>query len=281
VDGIRARVVALSLRDNMRKLISGALAALVLIALPAMALGSAGTTKGVVPAADALLDGATRTLTVGADIFIGDKVTTGPKGQVEILFDDNTKLVVGPHTTLAIDDYMLRNNGDPGKLVVDVLSGSFRFATGDSAKDRYEINTPTGTIGVRGTWFDGFIDIDGITRILHYEGIVRFKAKKSKNWTELHDLCTLGQISDTATILGNTQDMTNQIRNQLRGEFPYADNQSKLHRPFWYLPSYDCLHRKPDVPQEGPHNHGPKPDPVVTPPGDPIFLRRFCLSHVC
>ena len=260
----------------MRKLISGVLAALVLAALPAMALGSAGTTKGVVPAADAELEGATRTLTVGADIFIGDQVKTGAKGQVEILFDDSTKLVVGPHTTLAIDDYMLRNNGDPGKLVVDVLSGSFRFATGNSAKDRYEINTPTGTIGVRGTWFDGFVGRDGVTRILHYEGIVRFKAKRSKTWTELHDLCTLGQITDTATILGNSQEMNNTIRNQLRGEFPYADNQSRLHRPFWYLPSYDCLHRKIDAPPEGPHSHGPKtaPEPPEESTGV-IFVRRL------
>jgi hypothetical protein len=245
----------------MRKLISGVLAALVLAALPAIALGSAGTTKGVVPAADADLDGAVRQLTVGDDIFIGDKVNTGAKGQVEILFDDNTKLVVGPHTTLAIDDYLLRNNGDPGKLVVDVLSGSFRFATGNSPKTSYEINTPTGTIGVRGTWFDGFVT-PTVTRILHYEGIVLFKAKGAKQWTELHDLGTLGEITNAAVILGNTEDMTNQIRNQLRGEFMYADNQSKLHRPFWYLPSYDCLHRKVVAPPEGPHNHAPPPDPV-------------------
>jgi hypothetical protein len=250
----------------MRKLLTGILAALALAALPAMALGSAGTTKGVIPAADAALDGATRQLTVGADIFIGDQVTTGAKGQVEILFDDNTKLVVGPHTSLAIDDYLLRNNGDPGKLVVDVLSGSFRFATGNSAKTRYEINTPTGTIGVRGTWFDGFVT-PTVTRILHYEGIVLYKAKGARDWTQLHDLCTLGEITNAAVILGNTEDMTNQIRNQLRGEFMYADNQSRLHRPFWYLPSYDCLHRKVDAPEEGPHNHAPKPEPPKPPQG--------------
>ncbi len=98
------------------------------------------------------------TFVVGSDIFIGDQVVTGAKGQVQILFADNTHLVVGPNSALTIEDYLLRNNGSAGKFVVDMLAGSFRFATGESAKNRYRIDTPTGTIGVRGTGFDTFVD---------------------------------------------------------------------------------------------------------------------------
>lgn len=230
----------------MRKLIAGALAAC-LIFVPASAFAdAAGSAKGVTPLADAALEGATRTLVVGSDIFIGDQVTTGPKGQVQILFADNTKLVVGPHSSLRIDDYLLRNDGNAGKFVVDMLSGSFRFATGNGPKNRYEINTPTGTIGVRGTRFDVFVGPD-FTYILHYLGVVLFRARGETQWEELHDLCTLGQITTESSIVGDTRTTTGDFRNQLKAEFIYANNQSPLLRQFWFARAYECLHNAPNV----------------------------------
>jgi hypothetical protein len=259
----------------MRKLFSCVLAAVVLSAVPALADNPAGSAKGVKPAADAALDGATRTLVVGSDIFIGDQVSTGPKGQVQILFNDNTKLVIGPGSSLKMADYLVRNNGDPGKFVVDVLSGSFRFATGDAPKNKYEINTPTATIGVRGTEFDGYVynGPEPYTRIMHYLGIVLFKHKGDSKWQELHDLCTIGQVTDTAAVLGNSKTMSNQDRNVLRQEFRYADNQAPLLRPFWVLQSFECLHRPTGVEAPPPQNKGPATPPPPPPPPPPINLR--------
>src|SRR3569833_3097350 len=138
---------ALSTRGlDMRKLITRLLAATVLTSIPAAALAdAAGTAKGVNPDADALRATTKQTLVVGADIFIGDVVQTGAKGQVQILYADNTKLVVGPSSALKIDDYLLRNDGSAGKVVADMLSGAFRFAMCKVAMCSYEINTPTGT----------------------------------------------------------------------------------------------------------------------------------------
>ena len=36
-----------------------------------------------------------------------------------------------------------------GRFAINALSGTFRFTTGRAPKDRYVIETPTGTIGVR------------------------------------------------------------------------------------------------------------------------------------
>ena len=67
---------------GMRKL-AALLTAMLLVALPSLALAdAAGSAKGVKPAADAALAGETRTLRVGSDVFIGDLVQTGPRGQV-------------------------------------------------------------------------------------------------------------------------------------------------------------------------------------------------------
>ncbi|HEY4170740.1 MAG TPA: FecR family protein, partial [Reyranella sp.] len=204
------------------------------------------------------------TLVVGSDIFIGDTVNTGPQGQVQILFADETKLVVGPHSSLKIEDYLIRNDGSAGKLAVDMLGGSFRFATGDAAKNRYLINTPTGTIGVRGTHFDVFVDTDGVTRILHYEGIVRFCTLDNK-CEELSDLCTLGQLSSDAVILGDTRKIKGAARNEVKSEFIYSDNQAPLLRQFWFAHSFECTHNVP----QGEDLKGPTPNHPDAPPPPP------------
>ena len=261
----------------MRRLLTGLFAAALVLSLPSLAIAAAaGSAKGVNPDADALREGATQTLVVGSDIFIGDTVQTGPKGQVQILFADNTKLVVGPKSALKIEDYLIRNDGSAGKLAVDMLSGAFRFSTGDSAKTRYKIDTPTGTIGVRGTHFDvwvGLLKLEPVTRILHYEGIVTF-CNLSGECQQLTDLCTLGEITSEAKVLGNTNDTKGDERQALKSEFIYSENQAPLLRPFWFKNALDCLRKKPQVPD--PENHGftngPTGVPPPPPPPDPVIV---------
>src|SRR3569833_2692790 len=238
----------------MQKSISAFAAAFLaaLVTSGALADAPAGSAKGVDPAAAAALDGATRTLVVGSDIFIGDVVNTGPKGQVQILFADNTKLVVGPQSSLKIDDYLLRNNGDAGKFVVDMLSGSFRFATGNGPKSSYVINTPTGPSGVRGTGVDTWIGIDPQTNqlatyIMHYVGTVLFRAKTEKQWKTLHDACTVGRILTASSELGSAKQTTGEFHNQHRAQFRYSVNQSPLLRPYWIAQAIGCLDRNPDA----------------------------------
>ncbi len=225
------------------------LAALLAGAAPLPALGAAaGSALGVNQAAAAARQGERLTLVVGADIFIGDRVETGPRGQVQILFADDTELVVGPSSALVIEDYLLRNDGSAGSLAVEMLSGAFRFATGNSAKSRYRIDTPTGTIGVRGTGFDVFVDADEVARILLYHGVVQFCAD-SGDCKTLSDFCALGQIgSREAQLLGDTREITGTPREQLKGEFIYAMNQAPLLRQFWFARARDCLNSPPQLP---------------------------------
>lgn len=225
----------------MRKLFA-LVAAAVLFAVPGISLAApAGQSVGVDPAAAARLGNEeTRVLKVGADVFIGDIIQTGARGQVQILFADNTELVLGPNTTLKIDDYLLRNNGSAGKLAVDMLSGAFRFATGDSAKNLYSISTPTGTIGVRGTEFD--VDVNnGVTQIMVYEGSVRFCTLDGQCKT-LNANCEVGVLqADTAEVLGSARALTPEERVALQEVFRYAMNQSPLLPEFRFDNVRQCL----------------------------------------
>ena len=239
----------------MRRLMAAILSVALLVAVPGLAhAAAAGSAKGVKPDASADRSGVIQTLVVGSDVFIGDLVETGPKGQVQILFADNTRLVVGPKSSLKIEDYLIRNDGSAGKLAVDMLGGAFRFSTGDAAKTRYKIDTPTGTIGVRGTQFDVFVEpVTGNTWILHYRGIVTF-CTIAGVCEELRAACTLGEITTDAMVLGDTAKITGEERRTLQNQFLYALNQSPLLRDFWFQAASDCLRKPPDVPP--PENNG-------------------------
>lgn len=237
--------------------------ALVLAALPLPALAeAAGTARGVDPAATAATSAETRTLRVGADIFIGDRVDTGAKGQVQILFADKTELVVGPSSSLVIEDYLLRNDGSAGNLAVNMLSGAFRFVTGDSAKSRYKIETPSGTIGVRGTALDVFVE-NGLAWALLYHGAIVSCALGEVDCKVSESYCEVTQIGTREVdILGDVRETEGDERKAFKGRFIYSDDESPLLRQFRVAQAYDCLHRKPD-------GATPQFNPAVKPSDDP------------
>ena len=220
-----------------------------------VAFAASGTALGVDQGADAKTKAETRVLTVGADIFIGDSVITDAKGLVQILFSDKTKLVVGPNSSLLIEDYLLRDDGSAGKLAINALAGTFRFITGGAPKDRYLITTPTGTIGVRGTAFDLNVKPDHTTLlVIHGEVILCTLEKKC---VVIGDVCELGKsdVAD-AVSLGRTDDLDRANRNSMRAMFPYAESQSDLLGAFRQDQARLCLNR-PVVPPviESPDEH--------------------------
>lgn len=215
------------------------------LALPhAVTAAPTGTAMGVDPDATAKTASDTRTLVVGTDIFIGDVVATGPSGQVQILFSDRTELVVGPRSSLTIEDYLLRENGSAGKLAVNALAGTFRFVTGNAPKDRYLIKTPTGTIGVRGTAFDFFVT-SALTSILLHHGAV-IACTRDGECVTLDDVCQVGQYDlGEAVVIGETDAVRGEARDILKRSFIYAVNQLPLLREFRINGAERCLRLPP------------------------------------
>ncbi len=154
--------------------------------------------------------------------------------------------MVGPRSALVIEDYLLREDGSGGKFAINALSGTFRFVTGGAPKDRYEINTPTGTIGVRGTAFDLNVKEDHYS-VLLFHGAVVICNKASKCIT-VDDFCDVGMadLSD-AKLLGNTEDFVGAERTSMRGMFPWAVSESDLMGPFWVAQARECLNRSPNT----------------------------------
>ncbi|OEO31312.1 hypothetical protein VW23_016635 [Devosia insulae DS-56] len=219
-----------------------ALAALGSIAFSFPTLAASGKALGVDPAAAVETKTDSKTLTVGAEIFIGDRVVTGAKGQVQIKFSDQTELVVGPNSALLIEDYLLRNDESAGKFAINALSGTFRFTTGRAPKDRYIIETPTGTIGVRGTSFD-FNSSTQETKVLLYHGQVVL-CNLSNTCVTLDDTCELGAYDlGKSEILGHTDDFKGADRDDLKANFKYAQSQAPLLGAFRVEEAKECFQK--------------------------------------
>jgi hypothetical protein len=196
----------------------------------------AGTAVGVAPLANDVAAKTTRTLTVGADIAMGDRIVTGPSGQVQIVFTDQTHLVVGPGSSLVIASYLLRNGGSASRFAIEALGGTYRFITGQSDHSTYTISTPTGTIGVRGTAFDFIVDprhpiVAGHapgTAVALYRGAVEL-CNLAHECVMLTRPCDLGATSrgDAFTVNSRAAAAAG-----ARARFRYIANQRPLLAPF-------------------------------------------------
>jgi len=179
------------------------------------AAAESGVARGVTPQASAFLGGKPRDLVVGSDVQIGETIKTDAKGLVQLIFRDNSKLVVGPNSELLLEDYLIRNNNSAGKFAINTLSGTFRFITGTAPKDQYQIKTPTGTIGVRGTGLEWTVIRDALpdllppasisTIVLLLHGGIQF-CNLAGDCETLFDVCDFGAFNSGGTVgLDNTR----------------------------------------------------------------------------
>ncbi len=126
------------------------LAATIVFTPAANAAGPDGFVVAVIQQATVDAKTGKKVLSQANPIFSGDKIVTGRVGEAQIKFRDETKLVVGPNSTLVIDAFVFNADDTARKVSINALRGAFRFISGKSPKDAYTIKTPTATIGIRG-----------------------------------------------------------------------------------------------------------------------------------
>jgi len=94
-----------------------------------------------------------RTAKVGDKVYEGDSIFTGANGEIHMTMDDQGFIAVRPNTKMRIAQYRAEGDDDD-KGVISLVVGSLRSITGWIGKyhpKSYSINTPTATIGIRGT----------------------------------------------------------------------------------------------------------------------------------
>ena len=102
----------------------------------------------------------TFTAELDSDIFSFDDVRTG-NGRLAIEFLDDSVVKLTEHSKLIIDEYIFDPDPSKSKMSLQMASGTARFisgAFGKINKENITINTPTATIGIRGTDFTTTVD---------------------------------------------------------------------------------------------------------------------------
>jgi hypothetical protein len=210
--------------------------------VPAAFANGEGTAVGVNPDAVAKAQRQERILQVGTDVSVGETIVTGPAGQVQIIFDDSTKLVVGPGSSLLIETYLLASSNTAQQLTINALGGSFRFITGKSPKPAYSIRTPTAAIAVRGTEFDLVVDRNS-TRVMLYKGALQI-CNAASACEEVTRRCEIGLADPGEIAVFRANDPQ---RPPLSLDFRYARFQTPLLSSFRVSGASNCV----GTPQSG------------------------------
>ncbi|MEL7345916.1 MAG: FecR domain-containing protein, partial [Pseudomonadota bacterium] len=173
-------------------------------------------------------DGTRKLLEQGAPVASGDIIQTNARGEAQLLFPDQTRIVVGPGSTLVLERTLFNSRNKAQRFVINAVGGTYRFISGESRKSRYQIKTPTATMGIRGTAFD-FTVTDEETTVLMYEGIVNLCAR-DRHCARLSETCS-SVIIDVEELF--SQPGTDREHLQLLTErFPYRDGQIRLRADF-------------------------------------------------
>ncbi len=236
-----------------------------LLACLSVPVAAATPPSGVAVAVVQQADANGRVLRQDAAVFSGDAIVTGPVGQAQIKFRDNTKLVVGPNSRLVIDAFVYSGNNTARKLSINALKGAFRFISGNSNHDAYNITTPTATIGVRGTE----IDVNVSKGVVIYSGAAEVcrRGGGSRNCVMIQGGCALAAFEPNRNVK-KVNSIVDRNQTLLQG-FQYAVDQRRL-RPEFRANTASCGVLRaalPVVPDAS------KPPPVVvvdnTPPPQP------------
>jgi hypothetical protein len=110
-----------------------------------------GVAASIKPNAESAIGENSQTLSPGSELHANETVRTGSIGRADLVFIDSTNLTVGPTSEILLDKFVYDPTGSSGKVVLQATRGVFRFVTGSQDHRVYSINTPYGTLGVRGT----------------------------------------------------------------------------------------------------------------------------------
>lgn len=96
----------------------------------------------------------------GVGLEMQDTIATAD-GHMQLEFEDDTRVDVTEHSRMVIDEFVYDPNSKTGALSMRATLGAVRYASGAIAKNSRQnvnIETPSATIGVRGTDFMMIVD---------------------------------------------------------------------------------------------------------------------------
>jgi hypothetical protein len=102
---------------------------------------------------------------VGDILYQGDVIQTAADGKLALVFADGTALNVQSNARVELDEFIYDPNSKLNSSAFNLVKGAFTFVGGKMAKTgSLKVNTPTATMGIRGTSSHVVIGEDGSVR---------------------------------------------------------------------------------------------------------------------
>ena len=183
--------------------------------------------------------GGTGPLAISSPVHRDERITTSQSGLGEFTFRDGTKFAVGGNSSVVIDRFVFDDAKTFNQLTLNAARGSFRWISGKSKSEAYQIVTPAGTIGVRGTRLDIFVGPGGLTSVVLLEGAAQFC--DADRCEELRRRCDVvvatpgGGISNPAKVDRSIFQSVGTDR-----AFPFLSGRQRLTRGFYGFASGSC-----------------------------------------
>ncbi len=100
--------------------------------------------------------GSSAALKVGDPVLEKDRIVVAAEGSAGITLRDDTRISVGPRSTLVINGFSFDSKTQEGNVDTSILRGTMRYVTGLVGRFKptsVRVATATATVGIRGTDF--------------------------------------------------------------------------------------------------------------------------------
>ena len=173
---------------------------------------------------------------VKSPVHRDERIRTSNTGLGEFLFRDGTKFAVGWNSSVVIDEFVFDGSNTVQKLSLNAARGTFRWISGKSKSSAYEITTPAGVLGIRGTGLDIYVGPGGTTAIVLLSGAATFCG--SNGCQELTRRCDVVVATPSGGVVPADR-INRDIFNVLgtRRSLPFLTGAQQLSRRFHMAPN--------------------------------------------
>ncbi len=103
-------------------------------------------------------------------VLANETIETEDESALVIVFADGSSLSMGENSVLTIDNFVYDPATASGRSSLTLARGAFRYVSGSMPSESYALQTPTVTIGIRGTELLFTVEGDGATECSVVEG---------------------------------------------------------------------------------------------------------------
>ena len=121
-----------------------------------------GSVKSITGEASIQRNGAIIPAKVGSHLFKSDTLRTSAGGSMGVILQDGTRISLGSNTELSVNDFLYQPEKGQFSLILKLVRGVLAYVSGKIASfspASVKVETPVGTVGLRGTKFA--ISLDG------------------------------------------------------------------------------------------------------------------------